>query len=251
MGLLVDEAAESPHAIDFLHPRKRPAPPNNTRRNVLVAIAALAACAALIALVVVKLIDLDKEIAAKRVQTRELKEDVEAAEVSQRHQSKVQEFVDSDITWLDELSDLSEQLPPAEDIIVTQLNFATRTPAGAQIIVDGFAKESEQVTHVRDSLRSGGRSIISMGEQDDPRGKEYHWLFKETVLIEPGEEPRPRSTRREEEPPAATHEETATSETAADAALSDAVDESPPTNAETTPQTAAGSPATDPESQTR
>ena len=36
LGLLVDEVAESPHGIDFLHPRRRPAPPNATRRNVLI-----------------------------------------------------------------------------------------------------------------------------------------------------------------------------------------------------------------------
>ncbi|MBP88262.1 MAG: hypothetical protein CMJ64_16350 [Planctomycetaceae bacterium] len=226
LGLLVDEAAESPHAIDFLHPHKKPEPPNNARRNLLVVGTAVAAGLAIVAGVLINLWNLDKELAVQRDYTADLKKDIVAAETSQRHQGVIQEFLDNDITWLDELSDLSERLPPPEEVIVTHLNFATRIPKGAQIVVDGLAKDSEQVTDVRNSLRANGRRLLSTGEQDAPRGDEYHWQFKETVLIEPGE------NRRKE--PAAL-QDTAPQETAP----------------QDTAQTASADSTNEPESQTR
>jgi Tfp pilus assembly PilM family ATPase len=36
LGMLLDEASGTPHAIDFLHPRQRPVPPSQRRRNARV-----------------------------------------------------------------------------------------------------------------------------------------------------------------------------------------------------------------------
>ena len=200
LGLLVDEAAESPHAIDFLHPRRKPEPPNTTRRNLLLAGAAVAAGLVLIVGVAMQHSSLDEDVNSRRSEAAKLKKKVEVAEVHQKHQQTLKLFLDNDITWLDELSDLSEQLPPADEVIVTHLNFATRNPTGAQIVVDGSAKEPDQIGGVRDSLRANGRSIVSMGEQEDSRGNDYRWVFKETVLIEPGESPREKQATTEEAP---------------------------------------------------
>lgn len=188
LGMLVDEATESPHAIDFLHPRKRPEPPNNRRRNVLLAGTAVTACLAAVAIIVIRFHNLDADVAAAKTKTNALAKKVVAASVSQDHQQAIQDFLDSDITWLDELYDLSEDMPSSEEVLVTQLNFATRPRGGAQITVDGFVKESEQITGVRKSLAASGRELVSTGTQHDSRRKDYNWLFKETVLIEPGQQ---------------------------------------------------------------
>ena len=78
---------------------------------------------------------------------------------------------------------MAKRLPPAEDAIFTQLHFGTRQPSGAQIVLDGYTLEAEQLSQLRDSLRADGRSIISTGTSNDARRKDYNWRFKETVLL--------------------------------------------------------------------
>lgn len=201
LGMLVDEALASPHAIDFLHPRKRPVPPNTIRRNVFVSATVVAACLVAILWTIISLRGLDAAVALKRSQSAELKKEVAEAQVTVKHRETVQEFLDSDITWLDELYELSDQLPPPEEVIVTQLNFATRSPSGAQMTIGGSTKEPDQLTVVRNSLGYGGRRVVSEGTQDDSRQKDYRWLFKETVLIEAGSQRQPPTIEKDDPPP--------------------------------------------------
>jgi len=188
LGMLLDEATGTGHPIDFLHPRQRPAPPNNRRRNVLLGAAAATAGLAAAFAVWMGLQNLDDTITDRQLEKKQLEKNVEAARKSQDHAAALQAFVASDFNWLDELHDLSRDLPPPEEVILTQLNLSTRSPQGGQIVVDGYTRESEQISGLRDQLRNDGRSLVSTGTQVDPRRQDYQWLFKETILLEPGEQ---------------------------------------------------------------
>jgi Tfp pilus assembly PilM family ATPase len=183
LGMLLDEAGASSHPIDFLHPRERPKPPSNNKRNSFSGVAAIAALALLAFGIYFNLSSLDSELKMLQAESDALKPDVEEATTSIAHAASVQKFLDNDITWLDELYNMAEQLPPAEDAIFTQLNVSTRQPAGGQIVLDGYTREAEQLSQLRDALRVGERSIVSTGTSDDARRKDYHWRFKETVLL--------------------------------------------------------------------
>ncbi len=184
LGMLLDEATGAAHPIDFLHPRKRPEPPSQKRRIVV-----LASSVAAILLLVAggiwwSLRNLDGALAAAKAESTELAKEVEGANVSIAQAKVIEQFVAGDITWLDELYALSQELPPPEDVILTQLNLSTRQPRGAQIVLDGYTRDSSQFNALRESLRREGRSVISTGTQDDARRKDYHWRFKETVLLD-------------------------------------------------------------------
>ena len=186
LGMLVDEASGAGHAIDFLHPRRRPEPPDRRRRIVLIGSVIAACVLAVVLLVWNQLSKLDDDIATLRQRSNDLKEKVAEAERKLAASRTVGEFLESDIRWLDELYRLSRDLPSSEEVILTQLTLNTRNPAGGQIVLDGYAREHDHIRAVEESLRNDGRMVFGDGGQFDPRREAYHWRFKERVLIEPG-----------------------------------------------------------------
>ncbi|MCA9118900.1 MAG: hypothetical protein H6822_16435 [Planctomycetaceae bacterium] len=183
LGMLMDEAAGATHPIDFLHPRKRPATPTQTKRNVLIAGVLAATLLLLAGGVYFKLSNMDAVLADLNDQSNSLKKDVETANQSIAQARSVEKFFANDITWLDELYAMAKDLPPPEDAIFTQIKMSTRQPSGAQIVLDGYTREAEQLSELRDALRVQDRSIISTGTSDDARRTDYNWRFSETVVL--------------------------------------------------------------------
>lgn len=187
LGMLLDEADETRHGIDFLNPRHRPKPPSTKRRNALIGGVAAAALVSVVGITWLQLADLDTGIAALRAKSKELEKPVVDATKLQRDVAEVEAFLESDITWLDEMLGLARNLPPPSDVVITQMRMETRRPAGGQVVLDGFVREFSQLSEMQAALRSGGRRVISAGHQEDERRDKYRWDFNETVLIEPRE----------------------------------------------------------------
>jgi hypothetical protein len=186
--MLLDEAGGATHAIDFLHPRKKPEPVNTRRRNLLITATVAVAALAAVLLVLIQIEQRDSEILQLKSQIGSMKSKVVQAEKQKQNTAAVQEFLDSDINWLDELRNLSQRLPSADDMLVTQLNVGTRMPSGGEINIDGFTRTSEQIKEIQHRLRADDRKVISKGGHDDPRRakEKLRWRFDETVLVEPG-----------------------------------------------------------------
>jgi Tfp pilus assembly PilM family ATPase len=188
LGMLVDEAAGAPHAIDFLHPRKKPEPVNTRRRKLLIAATLTTAVLAAGLLVMIELDSLDSEIMRLRSQINSMKSKVAIAEKQKKNTAMVQEFVDSDLNWLEEMSSMSQRLPPPEDMLVVHVSAGTRLPSGGEITLTGFARTQELLGEIQTQLRAGNRKVISKGGYLDPRREKekLRWRFDETVLVDPG-----------------------------------------------------------------
>ena len=200
IGMLLDEAAAAAHAIDFLHPRKKPVAPSQGRRGIFIGGILAAAALAVAAFFWLQLTAMDDEILLLTTESARLKSKVKQAEQYRRDVAAVNEFLDNDIGWLDELYELSSRLPSAEDVVVTQITLSTRPPAGGQVIVDGHVRESHLMGDLQESLRWNQRQVISTGVHEDPRQQTYRHRFKETQLIEPG---RIKAAAKTQEPPEA------------------------------------------------
>jgi Tfp pilus assembly PilM family ATPase len=183
LGMLLDEAAGATHPIDFLHPRKRPEAPSQSKRYSLIGGAIAATLLLIAAGIYYKLSSMDAVIADLNDESVSLKKDVETANASIAQARVVEQFLANDITWLDELYSMAKQLPPPEDAIFNEIQMTTRQPSGAQIVLQGHTREAEQLSHLRESLRVQERSIVSTGTSDDVRRQDYNWRFKETVLL--------------------------------------------------------------------
>ncbi|MFV1964350.1 MAG: hypothetical protein ACC628_02920 [Pirellulaceae bacterium] len=185
LGMLLDEVHGSAHGIDFLHPRKKAASQNHHRRNLLIGAVAGTALLAMVFVIWSQLAAIDRDIRFLTDRSKSQQETVASAEEHRLHAATVEQFLRSDIPWLDEIDKLARDLPPPEDVLVEKLDLATRLPEGGQIVLDCYARESDQIREVDDALRSGDRQVMSTGRQWDPRRVEYPWHFRNTVFIEP------------------------------------------------------------------
>jgi Tfp pilus assembly PilM family ATPase len=185
IGLLLDEASGAAHAIDFLHPRKRPEAPNQHRRNAFIGGAVAVAALAILLLIWMQLSTLDADIADLKVDSGTLAKKVESAESVRGDMAQIDKWLASDFTWLDEMYDIAKRLPPPEDVVITQMTLGTRSPQGGHIIMDGYVRESGDLQDLQEALRAGGRSVISTGGSSDDRRETYRWRFKETVILDP------------------------------------------------------------------
>ncbi len=184
LGMMIDEAASVAPVIDFLHTRKKPAPPNQSRRLVSIAAAIAAVFLLAFGLMQWRLWSLDSELNTLR--TNRFKQDKLAKESAKpiKDADLLDAFAASDITWLDEFATLSSKLPPPEGVIVSELT-AQIVPkgGGGTIKITGHAETSELVTKLEDSLRDKQHNVSGKGTAQDPDRQYLPWTFDETVTI--------------------------------------------------------------------
>jgi Tfp pilus assembly PilM family ATPase len=190
LGMLLDEAANQPHALDFLHPRKRPPKAN---RNRLYAIAGGAAAAVLLlgfGFIQWQLWSLDKQIRTLGQQRAQEEKAAKASIKPREDVAAIERFLKSDVTWLDELQNLSEQAPPAESLQVSVLNAQfEQKVGGGKITVEGVADKPETISQLEAAIRDESRKIIPAGKElDNKLAGKLQWKFKEDVIIVPPEE---------------------------------------------------------------
>ncbi len=188
IGMLQDEAAGSAHALDFLHPRKKPEPPSRGRLHALIGTAAATLCVAAVVLVWLQFSAKKEKIAALTRRSAELVKEVEQANGQIADFDRIKAFRDSDYVWLDELYKLCDTLPQAEDLLVSRLSVGTRTPQGGQIDISGFTDETSAIGRIDDALRSEGRQVVSASSGRDLRRTDYQWAFKKMVVLKPHSE---------------------------------------------------------------
>ena len=198
LGMLLDEAAgptagAPAHAIDFLHPRKRPAPPNR-RRTAIVAAAAVAAVL-LLGLVAIQwqLRSLDAQIRTLTTQRNDQEKLAKAGVRPREDVEKVDRFAAADITWLDELRRLSEQFPPAEQVLVEDFTANYVPSGGGKIIVSGMADNEGRIRQIEERVHDEQHRVQGSGGQYDPEAAGLKWRFKEEVTVVPPEEDAPAS----------------------------------------------------------
>jgi hypothetical protein len=182
LGILCDEAAGIGHSIDFLHPRKRPKPPDQNRRNLLIGGLAAAAVLMAVGLVWWQLSSLDGQIRDLQTVTKKQKTEVESARKLESNANDIDKWVDGDVPWLDELHRLSKQFPPGDEAIVTHFSAGARKDGGGLMTVEGKVKESSSVAGLEQKLRGPKYEIHGGGTTEDPQDK-YPWHFKGTITV--------------------------------------------------------------------
>jgi Tfp pilus assembly PilM family ATPase len=181
LGMLLDEAAQTRHDIDFLNPRRRPAPPSQRRQYVLAG-----ATAATLVLAVVfwfwhQMHSLDQDITRLQKDVKDLDKLVDAAKQIQAKTEDIDQFVLGDITWLDEIKNAAERLPPSERILVQRLSAGANPNGGGQMFLSGYAKEADDIS---DMVRQLGNASGKGGSANYQR-PDYPWRFDSVVVNVP------------------------------------------------------------------
>lgn len=185
LGILLDESSATPHAIDFLHPRKKPPAPNRRRTYIMAASAAAALVLVGTLFVLMQLWSLDARIADLRKQRTAQEKLAKAGKKPREQVEKLDAFAQSDVIWLDELRRLSEKFPPAEAAQVETLNALAVPKGGGRISFDGLADDDTTIAKLETSLRDDEHAVRPLGAKNDVQLDKLKWRFKEEVTVAP------------------------------------------------------------------
>lgn len=199
LGLLTDEAAGRAHTIDFLNPRKRPAPVNHNRTYAIIGGSLAAAVLVLIVLGWWHIRSLDAQI---RVQSALLEDTKKKALQGNPIVKKAQEldkFTAADVNWLDELERLSTKFPSAEDARAEDLVATAKPTGGGSLVVQGLAADPNTINEMESAFRDKDRTIVGSGSKEDPKAKGLTWRYREEIVVHgpggaPGTKTKPAST---------------------------------------------------------
>lgn len=195
IGMALDAAAERRHAIDFLNPRKAPPPPSSRRKYALYGAVAATIVIALVGTVWLQLRALDSRIEQLAEQLRAEEPLLKAAQEQTAAAAKIDDWLLTDITWLDELHQLGQRFPKPADAMLTALRFGLHAEGGV-IAFDGLAREASTVDEVENSLRDQRHTVEGLGRQQGNKPK-YPWQFKTSIVVRPPDEtaaPPPEAT---------------------------------------------------------
>jgi Tfp pilus assembly protein PilN len=185
VGMLASEVRGEPHAIDFLHPRRRPAPPD--RRRILVLAGAAAAVVALLGgyRVWSEFSTADEKVAELTAELERLDGQLKQAEQRQKVIAAIENWSKSDVNWLDELRDLSLRFPGGRDAVVLRMGLNHSRDSGGTIDLVGIVRDPVVVSRIESNLRDEHHQISSRHMQERLQEDNYSWHFESAIGVTP------------------------------------------------------------------
>jgi Tfp pilus assembly PilM family ATPase/outer membrane murein-binding lipoprotein Lpp len=185
VGLAVSAAHGARPAIDLLHPRKRPAPPD--RRRMLVLAGAAAGLVLLLGgySVWASFAGIDSENEKLAAQLDQLDADFKRAGKQQKLIQAIHDWRADDVNWLDELRDLSLRFPSGRDAVVLRMGMSHGRGDGATIDMVGVVRDPAIVSRFENNLRDKYHQISSRHVQERVQDKGYTWHFESSLVIAP------------------------------------------------------------------
>jgi Tfp pilus assembly PilM family ATPase len=182
LGMLQDELRQSGHAVDFLHPRRRPEPPSR-RRSYLLAVA----CAAGLVLAVLgygmlEWRRLGREQQRIEQELQEKEPEVLLAAAEERAAKEIEAWTAGDVVLLEELGRLSEKLPGAKETMFTSFEFRT-LGQGAEMKVEGLARSVETLKEMEEAVTDKSHRVVPKDKGESGKGS-YPLRFGSKVVIQ-------------------------------------------------------------------
>lgn len=184
LGVLIAEAAGTKHDIDFMNPKRRPPKEKPIARYVLMATAAASVVLGGFYLYFSSHWALDAEIAALSAQSKDMDDMVQVAQQNTRRWKSVESFIDKEVNWLDEMERISNELPPASEVIIRDANFSLNSRGAnlATISANGLTKDKDTHKKIEEKLRLPPYYLVAPKTSSRILQKiegleEYSWAF--------------------------------------------------------------------------
>lgn len=183
LGMIADEASGRKHALDFLHPRKVPEPPNRLR--------VAAAIAGLVALLLVaagytawtRYAEVDRQNDELAARLADLNSTMQRAKKQQAQIAAVANWLASDVNWLEELRDLSLRLPSSRNLVLLRMSMTTSSSGGGYIGLQGLVRDPKIVDEMERRIRDPYRRVRTPRVQERGREGDYAWAFESTIAV--------------------------------------------------------------------
>ncbi|TVQ01533.1 MAG: hypothetical protein EA381_05150 [Planctomycetaceae bacterium] len=192
IGLMAADAAaeaiggQSPLLIDFLNPRKTVEVQRDDRLWIGAGAGALAVALLLAFLAWSSLSSKTAQIEERRAQLAELRPAVTQAETGLARTEQIDQFLDGNVIWLDQLQRLAERMPPSERAILKNMSGGLLArEGGSRLTLQAAAKLPVVVDQMETALRDEDHSVSGTGANDLGDKNEYRWGFTQSVTVRP------------------------------------------------------------------
>lgn len=184
VGLLASDETAPDTLIDFLNPRKRPEEKPNHLRTGLMIGGPIAALLLLGFFAYRESAKWDTKIANATDEVNQLTPGADLAAESIARTERIDQFLDSDVNWLDELRRFAEQAPPSNEMIVDSI-LATSDirRGGGQLKVNGRVTDPGIIEPMEESLRDASHSISGKGSSEQKDERTFRWGYSETIGV--------------------------------------------------------------------
>ncbi len=186
IGLLAADEDDADRLVDFLNPRQRieetPSPYRTAApAGIPVAIALLIGFA-----VYRQLQGLDKQIAELQKVNAKMKPDVDRALESIARTEKVDEFLDGDVNWLNEIRRLAMLMPPSDQLIVRSVSGSSDARRGGGTLkVEGAVTAPSVIEDFESAVRDESHRVTGDGASEQKTDDAYRWGFTESITLTP------------------------------------------------------------------
>jgi len=183
LGMALAELEETPHAIDFLHPRRPPEPPKRQARYVLAGV--------LVAVLVLAFFGyrrwerswLEREVGNLSAQLESLEKLIDHGNKAKAAVDEVERWAATDVVWLDELGELSGDFQPAKEAMLTKLSLVAAAPGG-KMELEGLVREAPTIDVLEQGLRDEKHHVQGTGSGAESNNEDYSWWFKSSVVVD-------------------------------------------------------------------
>lgn len=191
-GLLLAHAsmpsstAQHPLLMDFKNPRRITEKRKSYKRPISFGLLGLSVASVLSFLSWSSLKERAELVNRRESELKSLQSDVKKAEQSITRTELVDQFLDGNVIWLEQLRRLTDKMPPADQVIVKTISAKSNVAAGGgQLILQAAAKAPGVVHEMEASIRDEDHSVGGTGTNDLGEDQDYRWGFTHVISIAP------------------------------------------------------------------
>jgi len=185
LGMALAELEQTGHAIDFLHPRRRAAPPKRHPKFVIAGVAIAVLVVSFFGYRLLQRKWLEDETNELKAESLRLNGEVKASDEAIAAMETIQKWLDTDVFWLGELRELSEDFPVAKEVMLTRLVAGPGNRLGGKVVLDGLAGGESSINQVVEDLRDETHSVQRGSTSENLSTQPYTVQFSSLLTIEP------------------------------------------------------------------
>ncbi|MGB7347050.1 MAG: hypothetical protein WBD20_22690 [Pirellulaceae bacterium] len=187
VGLLQSDEVGSHRLIDFMNPRKREIKETSRLKRALLIGGPIAAALLVGYFGYKRLSDLDNQIANLKTSNAEMADPVKKAGESVARTERVDQFLDGDVNWLNELRRLTTKMPESDKMIVKSISGTTdQRNGGGTLMLVGGVTDPKVIDQFEEAVRDDSHQVVGDGSKADVRATDkYRWNYNEKVTVPP------------------------------------------------------------------
>lgn len=183
LGILEEHNQTVPTSLNFVSPRRPPAPP--TRRPYV--LAGLMTAAVVLAGIFVygHIRDMSLREEIRMLQARQKNLEARERELAQLEQrvTELSAWDGEAVNWLEELFRLATKLPGSQELMLRQIK-CTSITGGGQIEMDGVARSLSAIQEAESNLQDSTHAVASKSKSELATGQHYRYEFRTAVRIQ-------------------------------------------------------------------